>query len=181
MVPDADYLYACDPQWWAIHIDDVRKVFRGKLYTQYHTDEGKKEAKRLGIEAIQGAHNKGLGRGMLHFNSNSGAQAINLAYLLGARSIGLLGYDMGATGRTHFFGEHPKGLQNGNYEKYVPEFNKLAKDLEQEGVEVINCTRKTLLTQFKQQTLEAYAGHHHRDGAEPDCRRNQADQQLATA
>jgi hypothetical protein len=133
------------------------------------------------LEAIQGAHNKGLGRGILHFNSNSGAQAINLAYLLGAKRIGLLGYDMGATGRTHFFGDHPKGLINGNYENYVPEFNRLATDLEQEGIEVVNCTRKTLLTQFRRETLEAYAGHYHRDRAEPDCGGDQADQQLATA
>jgi len=181
MVPDADYLYACDPQWWAIHIEEVRRTFKGKLITQYHTEDGKKVAEGLGLQAIQGAHNKGLGRGMLHFNSNSGAQAINLAYLLGAKRIGLLGYDMGATGRSHFFGSHPKGLINGNYQNYVPEFTRLAKDLEQEGVEVVNCTRKTLLTQFKQQSLEAYAGNYHRDGAEPDSRGDQADKQLATA
>lgn len=151
MIPDADYLYACDRQWWDIHLEDVRRVFTGKLYTQWHNPEEKDRvwAESEGITAIQGCHAKGLGRDRLHFNSNSGAQAINLAYLLGATRIILLGYDMGATGNSHWFGSHPKGLRNGNYSNYVASFNRLADDLKREGVEVVNCTRQTALTQFK--------------------------------
>jgi len=125
MLPDAEYLYACDRQWWDIHLADVRAIFKGKLYTQWHDSEGKDLAwaEREGITAINGCYAKGLGSDRLHFNSNSGAQAINLAYLLGANSKGsriiLLGYDMGATGNTHWFGDHPKGLRNGRYEQYA--------------------------------------------------------------
>ena len=148
---DADYLYACDQRWWEFHLDDVKANFKGKLYTQWHNREQKDKAwaESHGITAIQGAHVKGLGRDIIHFNGNSGAQAINLAYLLGATRIILLGYDMGATGNTHFFGSHPKGMANGNYNQYVANFNRLADDLKREGVGVINCTRKTALTQFK--------------------------------
>lgn len=149
MVPDADYLYACDKQWWDIHLPDVRKVFRGKLYTQWHTKEGKEWADSEGITAIEGCHGTGLGRDRIVFNNNSGAQAIGLAYLLGAERIVLLGYDMGATGNTHWFGSHPKGLRNGNYSNYVQTFTRLAEDLKREGVEVVNCTRQTALTQFR--------------------------------
>lgn len=92
---------------------------------------------------------------MLHFNANSGAQAINLAYLMGATRIILLGYDMGATGQSHWFGSHPKGLNNGNYAGYVRNFTKLAADLRYEGVEVINCTRTTALTQFPRAELSS--------------------------
>lgn len=155
MLPDADYLYACDRQWWDIHLAEVRKVFTGKLYTQWHDSEGKDRAwaESEGITAIQGCHAKGLGSDLLHFNSNSGAQAINLAYLLGATRIILLGYDMGATGNTHWFGDHPKGLRNGKYEQYVETFTRLAEDLKRAGVEVINCTRQTALTQFRRSTI----------------------------
>lgn len=92
---------------------------------------------------------------MLHFNSNSGAQAINLAFLKGAGRIILLGYDMQNTGgKSHWFGDHPKELTNCNYATYTPRFNKLSADLEKEGVEVINCSRVTGLTQFKRSTID---------------------------
>ena len=157
MLPDAEYLYACDRQWWDIHLEDVRRVFKGKLYTQWHDSEEKDRAwaESEGINAIQGCHAKGLGSDRLHFNSNSGAQAINLAYLLGATRIILLGYDMGATGNTHWFGDHPAGLRNGRYEQYVETFTRLAEDLKRAGVEVINCTRKTALHQFRRAELSA--------------------------
>lgn len=99
-----------------------------------------------------------MGKSLIHYNSNSGAQAINLAYLLGASRIILLGYDMGATGNTHWFGRHPKGLSTGRYGNYIPEFTRLAADLSNEGVEVINCTRKTALTQFRRADLADFTG-----------------------
>jgi hypothetical protein len=157
MLPEAEYLYACDREWWNIHLADVRKVFKGKLYTQWHNPEEKDRewAESEGITAIKGCHAKGLGSDRLYFNSNSGAQAINLAYLLGATRIILLGYDMGATGNSHWFGDHPKGLRNGKYEQYVDTFTRLAEDLKRAGVEVINCTRRTALHQFRRAELSA--------------------------
>lgn len=96
---------------------------------------------------------------MLHYNSNSGAQAINLAYLRGATRIVLVGYDMGWTGgKAHWFGDHPQGLTNGRHQSYVPNFDRLAQDLRAEGVEVINCSRSTNLHQFQRSTLEAVYG-----------------------
>jgi len=78
---------------------------------------------------------------------------------MGARSIYLLGFDMGKTaGKSHFFGEHPKGMNNGNYQNFVNNFSQLAKDLEFEGVEVINFTRTTNLTQFKRATIDDHPG-----------------------
>ena len=156
IVEDADYLYACDLHWWKMHIDAIKSTFKGQLYCQWHRDDEKAFAKERGITAIPGVHARGLGREKLHFNNNSGAQAINLAYLLGARRIILLGYDMGATGNSHWFGSHPKGLSNGNYSNYVTAFDRLAEDLKYEGVEVINCTRKTALTQFKRGVIDDY-------------------------
>lgn len=156
MLPDAGYLYACDRKWWDYHLDRVRATFKGKLYTQFRTADEKKWCDSQGLTALRGEHTPGLGRDMLHFNANSGAQAINLAYLLGATRIVLLGYDMGATGgRNHWFGDHPRGFNSGKYENYVSHFNRLASDLEREGVEVINCTRQTNLTQFKRADIEA--------------------------
>ena len=124
------------------------------MYTQYHNPDTKKFVDKTGLSAFEGAGNKGLGRDKLHHGSNSGYQAINMAYLLGATQIILLGYNMGKpNGKAHFFGDHPKGLRNGNYESYINNFTRLAEDLAHEGVEVINCTPDTRLTQFKKAAL----------------------------
>ena len=80
---------------------------------------------------------------------------INLAYLMGATDINLLGYDMGQTGgKNHWFGNHPNGLTNGNYESFIPRFDRLAADLVKEGVRVTNYTRVTKLNQFKRGNLD---------------------------
>lgn len=46
------------------------------------------------------------------------------------------------------------GLTNGAYESFIPRFDKLAEDLEREGVEVVNCSRFTKLRQFKREYLD---------------------------
>lgn len=97
----------------------------------------------------------GLGRDCLHYGNNSGYQAINLAYLFGAKRIILLGYDMHAIGPRHFFGEHPGSLSSGSdYADWIPRFNQLAADLKSEGVEVINCTRSTALHCFPELSID---------------------------
>lgn len=160
MLPDADYLYACDLRWWQIHIEDVKKTFKGKLVTQYERDHEKEFAESNGILALKGLHKGGLGREQLHYGSNSGYQAINLAYLHGATHIVLLGFDMGATGNTHWFGDHKHGLANGNYTSFVDRFTALAEDLKSEGVQVTNCTRKTNLWQFEKMSIDDYPHFH---------------------
>jgi len=91
------------------------------------------------------------------YGSNSGYQAINLAFILGAGEIILLGYDMQKTGgKQHFFGDHPNGPMkvDSDYNGWLGNFEKLASDLAGKGVEVINCTRQTALTCFKRMSLE---------------------------
>jgi len=134
---------------------DIKKTFTGKLYTQQEKPADIVYAEANGITAIPGAHNNGLGKDRIHYGSNSGYQAINLAFLMGAKLIYLLGYDMGRTGgKSHWFGSHPAGLCEGNYEQLVPRFTKLATDLAREGVEVVNLSRATNLQCFKRSTIE---------------------------
>ena len=148
-------MYAADAKWWLHHIEAVRETFKGELYTQFRDEKELAFAKEHGITPVQGVDKTGLGRGLLHFNGNSGAQAINLAYLKGATRILLIGYDMQNTnGEFHWFGKHPHGLANCNYASYQHRFTVLADELEKEGVEVINCSRQTGLTQFKRMTID---------------------------
>lgn len=154
-MPDADHLYACDQRWWVYHLEKVNKVFAGKKYTQWRQPDEKAWAEQHGIIPIHGESSPGLGRDKLHYGNNSGYQAINLAYLMGATRIVLLGYDMQYTGgKKHWFGDHPTGFTNGNFIEYVKHFTPLARDLKAEGVEVINCSRETALTQFERADLD---------------------------
>lgn len=98
---DADYHYACDRKWWEIH---GRYVKAGIRFTQYGGDDEREYAESIGLKAIQSSSDAGLGLDCIRTNGNSGAQAINLAYLLGFKTFYLVGFDMQWTGgKSHFF------------------------------------------------------------------------------
>lgn len=170
LCPSAHFLYACDLKWWRVHIDAVRASgFAGQKVSQYTFNDGNDELylqlTDLGVWPMPGAHNAGLGYERIHYNSNSGAQAINLAWLLAGgelEHVALLGLDMSwdkAQGnKKHFFGDHPTGLHDGNHASFIPRFDLLAADLAAMGVEVTNCSRRTELTQFPRGTIEQWCG-----------------------
>lgn len=156
LCPDADYLYSADQKWWAHHIGDVIDGFDGALYTQAQGWD-KHDPKHWGLTVWNSKARPGLSRepGLLHKGDrgNSGYQALNLAFLLGAERILLLGFDMANWGgRAHWFGEHPVGLNRcKDYQRYIPGFRTICP--EEYGVEIINCTRRTALDAFPVQGL----------------------------
>jgi hypothetical protein len=149
LAPWADWLYACDGRWWDVYASDVRAKFAGECWTR---DEI--AAKRYGLHWIRSSSQPGLSpdNSLIHEGGNSGYQAINLARNFGAKRIVLLGYDMGGP---HWFGDHPRELPVlSNYTIFLANFPQLAADLKREGVEVVNCTRKTALDCFPKATIE---------------------------
>lgn len=134
----------------------MKSKFSCDLWTQ-----SQRSAKRYDLRHWPGESKAGLGKTKIHFGSNSGYQAVNLAYLLGAKKIILLGYDMQTDGdQVHFFGKHPYHQRSGSpsnslMKDWCEKFVALARDLKLEGVEVINATRKTALTAFDHQELES--------------------------
>ena len=95
---------------------------------------------------------KGLGFVGLSTGGNSGHQAVNLAFLLGAKRIWLLGFDMGAasSSHNHFFGNHKgRDLTNPNkslYRDWRKKFDEMAAALAKQNVELLNLSRKTALS-----------------------------------
>jgi hypothetical protein len=154
-LPTADAIYGCDDHWWDLYAAELKSKFRCDLWTQ-----SAKSAKRYDLRHWEGESKPGLGKTKIHFGNNSGYQAINLAYLLGAKRIILLGYDMQTDGdQVHFFGNHPYHQRKGGptntlMKDWCEKFEALARDLKFEGVEVINATRKTALMAFDRQDLE---------------------------
>lgn len=152
----ADYLYAADRKWWQHYGPRVRDIKAIKY-------SAVKQSLNYGAEKIVTLgppRATGLGRnGVIHRGGNSGYQAINLAYALGARSIVLLGFDCGYTyGRRHYHQDHPtEGVGLGNaegVELWRENFVALAADLRDEGVHVVNCSRETTLDCFERMKLE---------------------------
>ena len=87
---------------------------------------------------------------MIHFNSNSGAQALNLATIWGAKRIVLFGFDSQAVdGKKHYFGNHPPRLDKPSpYGTWRNRFARMAKDLREDGIEVVNCSPLTAIDCF---------------------------------
>lgn len=159
LAPWADHLYACDPSWWQWHEDDPDLLaFKGKKWTQNQNwkEETERFKQKHHLTFIESKSEYGLSESpnIIHQGSNSGYQAINLAYHLGAKRIILLGYDMQATdGKSHWHGDHPNGIKS-SYPAFVRHFNSMSAHAKELGLEIINCTAKTALTCFPRKKLE---------------------------
>ena len=108
------------------------------------------DLRQWGIKVIKSIDAPGLSckQGVLHRGGNSGFQAVNLAYLMGAERIILLGFDMMPTdGKKHWFGDHPDKMNvASSYPTFITAFNKVKP--EQYGIEIWNCSRRTALKCF---------------------------------
>lgn len=141
----ADILYGCDLKWW--NWQEGVQEFTGLKMSQ-----SVEACKKYDLRYIEGRNGGGLSTdpAFIHTGSNSGFQAINIAFLKGASKIILIGYDMQKTkGESHWFGDHPDKIQS-NYESWLPVFELIK---EQGLVEIINCSRETALTAFPRQPL----------------------------
>lgn len=151
--PWADVLYACDLAWWKRN-QDLWRDFKGIKATW-----SKPAADLFRLTYIKGKNGQGLGRKCLHAGGGSGYMAIGLAYLMGARKICLLGFDSQHTGgKSHFHGDHPGANPSPRELKlWAALYPRLYNDLQSEGVELVNCTRRTALT-IPHLPLEAVIG-----------------------
>jgi len=156
LLPYADVLYACDEKWWRLHIESVRELFHGELWSSHEGPPGTTNDKTgmadLGVRFVSGRHSDSFSSdpARIHYGSNSGFQALNFALLKGAKRVILVGFDM--RGRGHFFGDHPEPLHNrSNYDAFLPEFRQAAKRC---TVPILNATPGSALDCFPMVTLE---------------------------
>lgn len=188
IAPWADWLYAADYDWWAskpkfmcddrgdIHyLPEGSRMTNAELtvrmgHRRFTMDS--QAAKAFGLMAVGSFNEPGLSpsREYIHLGGNSAYQAVNLAVNFGATRVMLLGFDMGATGLGHWFGDHPKidkvspaghpFTEDMNrtaptcFDDWRANFGRLATDLKSSGVEVINCTRQTALECFPRAAIQ---------------------------
>jgi hypothetical protein len=153
LAPWADVLYYADRSWWHAHREAVLKVFKDKYRVSIGTSEdGTKRLRTTGPGGLE------KDPSALKHGSNSGYQAIGLAYHLGAARIVLLGYDMHVEGaRTHWHTGHPNwtpaAQEKALKEVFLPRFASLVDPLKAEGIEVLNATPGSSLTCFPMAAL----------------------------
>jgi hypothetical protein len=142
----ANVMYAGDYLTFKEYIADIRKRFKGEMWSQDSTSC----ARWPDIHRVRAANRDGLGKdGMIHLNGNSAFQAINLLYVWGYKRIVLLGVDMklGPNGEKHHHEDHPKPLvQALVFFEWIHKSARLAIDLKNAGIEVLNATPGSALT-----------------------------------
>lgn len=156
VAPWADVLYSCDAKWWLANAQEALNFPGLKVCMDDSTPFASvlcvKRGQHVGFDER---------RDRLASGGNSGYQAVCLAVHLGAARIELYGFDMkpAANGKLHYFGNHPGVLhQLSPYKAWVRNFAELAAELEQRGIEVVNCTPGSALTCFPMATIEACLG-----------------------
>jgi len=157
-LPSAAALYACDDMWWieragAADFAGERWSSTGRPGRFRHNDKSRVQT-RYGVRLIFGEDGAAFSTDpeTIHYGSNSGFQAVNLALHFGARHILLIGFDMQGT---HFFGEHKPPLRNtGSYVSFIRAFDVAAKKLSPD-IEIVNMSPVSKLNCFPKVPLDA--------------------------
>jgi hypothetical protein len=169
-LPWADVLYACDTLWWDLHRGCPD--FAGEKWSTHDGGSNQKlaTADRYGLHLVNGKAAEGFSTdpALIHYGANSGFVGINLAMLFGASPIVLVGFNMQGS---HFFGPHPSPLNNVDPIRYVPFFDRAARQLPA-GVTILNATPDSALQCFLKVSL---------DDALPDPAGRRPARQLAAA
>lgn len=156
LAPWADYLYTNDHDWLEWHLPEI-----GTKSPHIAAICGHEAYARDGVvdyipfdKEAKGLYPK---PGHISWGMNSGGAAISLAERMGASKIILLGYDQQWDGdRPRWHGKHPPHLQNRKpgFHRWAEWFKQAAKDAEELGVDIVNCSRQTSLECFRRARLE---------------------------
>lgn len=145
-----------DFRWWVHHkIKDAFKEFTNPVVT--NNTKCKDEKRLIWFKRLStGYYDDGV---TLGWNGNTGSSAINLALVLGASRIFLLGYDMEKQGIKANW--HDRQLSKPNarcYRRYIKAFHTSVQDIEKKwpDVEIINLNPDSQLTVFPKARWEDY-------------------------
>lgn len=157
LLPWAEVKYACDQAWWEIHHKNVLSGERWTSHSLSPKNDKRAISDQLGLMVIEGRNGDGFSHdpAVIHYASNSGFQAVNLALLFGADPIILVGFDMREVDRKrHFFGNHKAPLRDGHqFGPWIASFARAAKTLG-DSPRIINATPGSALTCFPMLPLD---------------------------
>ncbi len=144
-----------DSKWFMRHERELA-LYKGVVFTNVP----KLQKSRLDWLWLLGREATGIHKESLGWNFNTGAAAINLALLLGANTIFLLGFDMQLSkdGKANW---HPNLLDKPNpdvFKKFLNGFENVERDLKEKypDVEVFNITDNSSLNLFPKIGVEEF-------------------------
>lgn len=148
-----------DVDWWKRHhrqLESYRSPEKGSVFT--HCNHLKKD--KTSWLWKMNREPQGLHRNSLGWNKNTGTGAINLALILGAKRVFLLGFDMHLSndGRSNW---HTNNINKPNekvYPKFLKSFKYVLRDLPIKfpGREIINVTDDSNLDCFPKRGVKEF-------------------------
>lgn len=147
--PYAPFRFAGDGYWWAQRTDAYAPTrYGGECYCLEYGAPGCVKRLDHRSDIVLSEHNSVLATG-----GHSGYAAINFAYLTGAKTIVLYGYDMqpsqsGPTAGDHHYGGDEPGQRHLRYHLWLPRYRPLREALDARGVRLVNCTPHTAISEM---------------------------------
>lgn len=153
LCPWADVLYFQDHSWFLAHRREVEAWAGICVTASRHTKvEIPDKVRRISLINRPGFSKRERD---LRFGRSSGHTAIVLAIAMGARRIVLLGYDMRLVdGRSHFHDDHREESLKLYRDDFLIYFKGWDRDAMALGVDVVNCTPGSALTEFRTAELD---------------------------
>lgn len=140
VAPWADLCFFADARWWRHHKSELLN-FEGSLVT---STADHKTVQHSRLVRLQREYNAPLSEDPTKVSGHdSGTMAVNLAYLMGARRIVLLGFDMTFEegGPTHWHDEHIWPTRKTLYEdRFKPKLAAMVEVLKAKGLRVTRAT-----------------------------------------
>lgn len=151
----ADWLHGCDAKWWNWHKASAPQFTGIKTTLEPNTNQewGLGWLENTGVEGFDGDPTH------VRTGRNGAYQAMHCAIHAGAATIVLVGVDMRDAGeRTHCHSGHPR-MGSPSYEKrMVPVFRTLLPALEERGIRVWNCSKRSAIDCFDKIDLAKLIG-----------------------
>lgn len=149
LVPQPSIIFYSDTRWWRWHGAEIGPDYQGRIVSTSAAGANFVDPRvcRMGRDYgfVEGVRPLSDDPTLLS-GPDGGYAAINLAYLLGASRIVLLGFDMGfVNGEAHWHEDHPIATPESNYTTlFAPKYPALVDALSKRRVEVIRCTPSRL-------------------------------------
>ena len=144
-----------DPKWFRKFQNELQ-TYKGVLFT----NASQLRNTRLRWLWTMPRKATGLGTTSLGWNSNTGAAAVNLALILGAKRVFLLGFDMHLSkdGKSNWHDKLLRKQKKAVYRKFIEAFTKVSMDLKTvfPGREIINVTDDSDLDVFPKVGCEKF-------------------------
>lgn len=153
-----DVVFFGDCGWYKVHQKSLAE-FPGLKVTCCPRFANKPKQNSHGVKYLSKDPNKRHGISMdsskVSWNSNSGSAAISLARHFGVKRIILLGFDMCLNGQkiSHWHGNHGNKTRS-PFPRHMRGFAQIAKDAEQEGIEIINASPNSAIQQFRKVSVK---------------------------